>query len=123
VIRLAYPAAIRCGTPTRGTRRARCQPMLLVIGLVAAGLTIAGYLAQSYKILKTRDVKSLSLSMWLLAVFSFSLWVVYGVLLGQWPIIIPNAVCGAIALFILVLKLLPRSKREQVARKLVPSES
>ena len=92
---------------------------MLAIGLVAAGLTIASFIAQTYKILKTRDVSSLSAPMWILSTIAFALWIAYGVLLGQWPIVIPNAVCFALASFILALKLLPARKRDQVADKLV----
>jgi MtN3 and saliva related transmembrane protein len=91
---------------------------MLAIGLVAASLTIASFVAQSHKILKTRDVKSLSAPMWALSTAAFALWIVYGVLLGQWPIVIPNAVCFVLAAFILALKLLPARKREMVAEKL-----
>jgi MtN3 and saliva related transmembrane protein len=95
--------------------------MLLAIGLVAAALTIASFLAQTGKIVKTRDVSSLSTPMWILSTTAFALWTAYGVLLGEWPIVIPNAVCLALAGFILVLKLLPAPKRDRVADKLTPS--
>ncbi len=91
---------------------------MLAIGLVAAALTIGSFVAQSYKILKTRDVESLSAPMWMLSTGAFVLWIVYGVMLGEWPIIIPNAVCFVLAAFILTLKLLPGRAREQVADKL-----
>jgi MtN3 and saliva related transmembrane protein len=92
--------------------------MLLAIGIVAAALTIASFVAQFHKIVKTRDVKSLSAPMWMLSTAAFALWIAYGVMLGAWPIIIPNAVCFVLAAFILVLKLLPRRTRDRVADKL-----
>ncbi len=95
--------------------------MLLALGLVAAALTIASFLAQSWKIVKTRDVGSLSTPMWILSTTAFALWSAYGLLLGEWPIIIPNLVCLVLAGFILTLKLLPNHKRERVADKLTPS--
>lgn len=92
--------------------------MLLAIGLTAAGLTIASFVAQTGKIIKTRDVSSLSAPMWMLSTTAFALWTIYGGLLGDWPIIVPNAVCLLLAAFILTLKLLPSRKRAQVADKL-----
>jgi MtN3 and saliva related transmembrane protein len=92
---------------------------MLAIGLVAGTLTICSFLAQSYKILKTRDVKSLSAPMWMLTTAAFGVWVGYGAMLGQWPIVVPNAVCFVLAAFILVLKLLPAGQRRRVAEKLV----
>lgn len=99
-------------------RRARSGHMLLAIGLTAAALTIASFVAQTRKIIKTRDVSSLSAPMWILSTTAFAIWTLYGVLLGDWPIIVPNAVCLLLAAFILTLKLLPSRKREQVADKL-----
>jgi MtN3 and saliva related transmembrane protein len=87
----------------------------LAIGLFAAALTIASFLAQTWKILQTRDTKSLSTPMWILSTTAFAIWIVYGVMLGEWPIVIPNVLCFVLAGFILVLKLLPHHKRDAVA--------
>jgi MtN3 and saliva related transmembrane protein len=92
----------------------------LVIGLFAAALTIASFGAQTWKILRTRDVRSLSTSMWILTTSAFAVWSVYGLLQRQWPIIIPNVLCFVLAGFILTLKLLPRRKREAIAEAIVP---
>lgn len=89
--------------------------MILTIGLVAAALTIISFVAQVRKILNTRDTSGLSTSMWLLSTGSFAVWVVYGVLLRTWPIIVPNAVCCTLAAFILALKLMPQHERERIA--------
>lgn len=97
--------------------------MLLAIGLVAAALTIASFIAQTGKIVKTRDTKSLSTPMWILSTTAFAVWIVYGVLIGQWPIVVPNAVCFVLAAFILILKLLPSNKRDQVADKITPASA
>ena len=39
----------------------------------------------------------------------------YGILLGQWPLIVTNAICLALSSFILAMKLLPGRKRDAVA--------
>ena len=95
----------------------------LAIGFGAAALTITSFVAQAWKILKTRDVGSLSAPMWILSTTAFAVWIAYGVLQREWPIIIPNAVCFLLAGFILTLKLLPSRKREAVADALVPQSS
>jgi MtN3 and saliva related transmembrane protein len=87
----------------------------LAIGLAAAALTIASFVAQSWKILRTRDVRGVSAPMWALSTTAFAIWVGYGALLGEWPIIAANLICGALAGFILVLVLLPRRRRERIA--------
>lgn len=92
----------------------------LVIGLCAAALTITSFIAQGWKILRTRDVSSLSAPMWILSTTAFAVWTLYGVLARELPIIIPNALCLLLSGFILTLKLLPRHKREAVAEAIVP---
>jgi MtN3 and saliva related transmembrane protein len=95
----------------------------LAIGLFAAALTITSFVAQAWKILRTRDVGSLSKPMWILSTTAFAVWSTYGVLQREWPIIIPNTLCFLLSGFILTLKLLPRRKREAVADALVPQGS
>ncbi len=58
-----------------------------------------------------------------MTVTAFTCWLVYGLLLGAWPIVVSNVVCLAFASFILGMKLLPRRRREAVARALDPGES
>ena len=64
--------------------------MLLAIGLGAATLTIASFVAQTRKIVKTRDVSSLSAPMWILSTTAFAVWTLYGALLA-------NGVCLPLA--------------------------
>ncbi|MGE0550490.1 MAG: SemiSWEET family sugar transporter [Kofleriaceae bacterium] len=96
--------------------------MILVIGLCAAALTVTSFVAQAHKILKTRDASSLSTKMWILSTTAFAIWIVYGVLLGDWPIILPNVVCCILAGFILSLKLMSPRKRDAVADKMTSAD-
>jgi len=91
--------------------------MILVLGLAAAALTITSFLAQTYKILRTRDTSSLATPMWILSTVAFALWILYGIVLGQWPLIVANAICFALCALILVLKVLPRRERDAVLDK------
>lgn len=96
--------------------RAEPQHVLsVVIGTVAATLTIISFVPQAWKVIKTRDTHGLAKSMWLLSTTAFALWTVYGIVLGKLPIIIPNAICFLLAGFILTMKVLPRRKRDKVA--------
>jgi MtN3 and saliva related transmembrane protein len=94
--------------------------MTLAIGLCAAALTITSFLAQAWKILRTRDVSSLSTPMWILSAVAFAVWTTYGVLLGEWPIIIPNALCLLLSGFILALQVMPPHKRDAIADAVAP---
>lgn len=79
-----------------------------IIGYCAASLTTLSFLPQAAKVIKTRDTKSISLIMYILFSAGVALWLVYGVLLGNLPIIIANAVTLALALVILYFKLTER---------------
>jgi MtN3 and saliva related transmembrane protein len=72
---------------------------------VAATLTTLSFLPQAWLTLRTRDVSGISLSMYSVFTVGVSLWLVYGILLGAWPVIIANAVTLALASTILALKL------------------
>lgn len=90
---------------------------MLILGLCAAALTILSFVMQAVKIVRTRDTSSLSTPMWVLSTTAFAVWIGYGIGLGELPIIIPNAVCFVLALVILILKILPRHRRDRVLDK------
>lgn len=94
-----------------------------IVGFCAAAASVASFLPQVWKIIKTRNVKGLSVPMYALTAFSFSLWLAFGLLSAQWALILPNALCLAATLFILTMLLLPSTKRSEVADKLDPDVS
>ena len=59
--------------------------------------------------------------MYAITVTGFAFWLVYGLLLGQWPLIVTNGICLALSAFILAMKLLPRPQKEAVADALDPT--
>ena len=58
--------------------------------------------------------------MYVITVIGFVASLAYGVLQGQWAIIVQNVVCLCLSSFILVMKLLPQPKKEAVADALTP---
>jgi len=76
-----------------------------LIGYVAASLTTLSFLPQALHTFRTRDVRGISLGMYALFTAGVALWLVYGLLLAAWPIVLANAVTLALALAILVMKL------------------
>jgi len=75
------------------------------IGSVAAILTTASFLPQAWHTFRTRDVSGISLSMYSLFTAGVALWLVYGILMKAWPIIIANIITTSLALMILLMKL------------------
>jgi MtN3 and saliva related transmembrane protein len=79
--------------------------LVTIIGTVAGTLTTTAYLPQVVKVWRSRSAGDISLQMYILVVTGASLWVVYGLMLTQWPVIIANAVSLLFTTTILVFKL------------------
>mgnify|MGYP003384452123 FL=1 len=76
-----------------------------LIGYLAASLTTLSFVPQALHTFKTRDVSGISLTMYSCFTVGVGLWLVYGWLLGAWPIVLANAITLALALSILLMKL------------------
>lgn len=91
-----------------------------IVGILAAIASTVSFLPQAWKIISTRDVEGLSRRMYTLTVFGFSLWMIYGIGKSDWALIVPNAICLTLTLFILAMIILPKAKRETVADAVQP---
>lgn len=76
-----------------------------VIGFLAAVLTTASFVPQAWHTFRTRDVSGISLGMYSAFTAGVACWLVYGLLLRAWPIVIANLVTLSLASSILVMKL------------------
>ena len=75
------------------------------IGFFAAILTTISFLPQVVKVWQTRSAKDVSLVMYLLFSLGVSLWLIYGVLMHSWPIILSNLITLILAGVVLAMKL------------------
>lgn len=75
------------------------------LGLLAGTLTTVSFVPQVLRILITRDTRAISLGMYALFSVGVLLWLLYGLLLGEIPIILTNAVVLVLAGAVLALKL------------------
>ncbi len=75
------------------------------LGYAAAILTTASFLPQAWLTFRTRDVSGISLAMYSAFTLGITLWLLYGLLLRAWPIVIANTVTLALSLSILAMKL------------------
>jgi MtN3 and saliva related transmembrane protein len=80
------------------------------LGTAAAVLTTSSFLPQALLTLRTRDVSGISLAMYSCFTAGVALWLLYGITLGQWPIIVANAITLALAGTILVTKVMVDSR-------------
>jgi MtN3 and saliva related transmembrane protein len=75
------------------------------LGFMAAFLTTAAFLPQVLQIWKLKSTKDLSLPTLLTFIAGISIWLVYGLLLHNAPIIIANTITLILNLVILFFKL------------------
>jgi MtN3 and saliva related transmembrane protein len=75
------------------------------IGLAAAFCTTIAYLPQAIQAWRTRSTRDLSLPMLLVLVTGLALWLIYGALIRDIPLIAANSVTLVLAGTILYLKL------------------
>ena len=76
-----------------------------IIGYIAGTLTTVAYLAQVLRTLKHRRTKDISLGMYLMLCTGIGLWLVYGIFIHSWPVIVANAVTLVLSGTVLVMKI------------------
>ncbi len=81
-----------------------------LIGYCAAFLTTIAFVPQALQSWRTKDLSGISLGMYSLFTAGVGLWLVYGLIIEKWPLILANALTFALALSILFLKLSNISK-------------
>jgi MtN3 and saliva related transmembrane protein len=75
-------------------------------GLLAALLTTGANIPQTIKVIKTRSTKSLSAATYAMLFLGMIMWVIYGIIRKDIPVILANAVAGSLCGIILFMKLL-----------------
>jgi MtN3 and saliva related transmembrane protein len=75
------------------------------IGMAGGALTTLSFLPQVIKTWKTRRTRDISLAMFLAFTLGVALWLIYGILIQAWPIILANLVTLVLVGIILALKL------------------
>lgn len=80
-------------------------PYVDLIGTVAAVITTLCWLPQIVKIVRERDTTSISLGTNAALASGIVLWLIYGLLLGAWPVILSNVVSFLFIATIVGLKL------------------
>lgn len=89
--------------------------LITLLGSLAAIASMASFIPQAWKIIRSRRTKDISVGMYLLTVSAFALWLAYGIALRQWPLVVSNGLCFALSAFILAMTLLPQRQKNKVA--------
>jgi MtN3 and saliva related transmembrane protein len=75
------------------------------IGLFAAACTTSSFVPQVIKAWRSRSTRDVSAGMFTLLLTGNSLWLIYGVLIGDLPIVVANLITLGLVVTILALKL------------------
>lgn len=75
-----------------------------LIGYGAATLTTAAFVPQAVKSWCSRELSGISLGMYSLFTLGVGLWLVYGLLIRSWPVILANCITLVLAGLVLGLK-------------------
>jgi MtN3 and saliva related transmembrane protein len=75
-----------------------------LLGYCAAFLTTIAFLPQVIRSWMTRDLSGISLGMYSLFTSGVGLWLIYGLIIEKWPLILANALTFLLSLSILMLK-------------------
>ena len=88
--------------------------IILIIGFLATSITTISTLPQIIKTFKTKETKDLSLGMYIILNIGLIVWLIYGIILGELPIIIGNIVslCLCIPILIMIIYNKEKVKKE-----------
>ena len=76
-----------------------------MLGYAAACCTTFAFVPQIVRILRTRSARDISLGMFVVMTAGVSMWLAYGLLIHDRPLVAANATALVLSLTILVLKL------------------
>jgi MtN3 and saliva related transmembrane protein len=93
-----------------------------LIGYAAAFSTTISFVPQLLRVIKLRSARDISLGMFLFFSWGVFLWLIYGVILHAWPIILANGVTLALSIAILALKLQYDRRGRAAAKRILESQ-
>lgn len=79
--------------------------LISVIGVLAAIVSTINQLPQAFKTIRSKDTHSLSLWMYIMVWVATSLWLLYGILLKDFPLILSNSISIMPITYILATKI------------------
>ena len=79
---------------------------ITIIGFLAATSTTVAMIPQAMKIIKTKHTKDISLGMYSILTTGILLWLIYGILIKDYPLIFANGISLIFSTTILILKLI-----------------
>jgi MtN3 and saliva related transmembrane protein len=84
---------------------------LQIVGSLASLLSVLNQFPQAIKVFRTKDTHSISLTMYCIVVVCITLWLVYGIMLKDGPLIWANGLSLIPITYIFIIKLTNTVKR------------
>ncbi|MBI2044275.1 SemiSWEET transporter [Candidatus Pacearchaeota archaeon] len=78
---------------------------ITILGLIAAFLTTLSFVPQAIKTIRTKRTKDLSLMMYSLFTLGVFLWLIYGIMVSDLPLILANTISLIFVSITLVMKI------------------
>ncbi|MEE8424079.1 MAG: SemiSWEET transporter [Thermodesulfobacteriota bacterium] len=78
---------------------------ITIVGFLAALCTTLSFLPQVIKIIKIKETKDISFLMYAILIAGVLLWIIYGILKQDVPIIVANVITFVLATTVLILKI------------------
>lgn len=75
-----------------------------IIASIAAFFSTVGYLPQTIKTIKTKDTAAISFWMYLLSLIGVIFWLIFGIMIGNYPILFKNSLIILLSSIILFFK-------------------
>jgi MtN3 and saliva related transmembrane protein len=75
------------------------------VGFAAAALTTFSFIPQAIRTIRTKETHGISLGMYVMFTVGIAFWLVYGLVLMSWPMILSNVVTLMLSGTILALKI------------------
>jgi MtN3 and saliva related transmembrane protein len=79
--------------------------METLVSAVAATLTTVAFVPQAIHIIRFKETRAISLQMYVVFATGVALWLTFGVMIWNWPIMAANAITLVLALTIIRMKL------------------
>ena len=81
-----------------------------VLGLVAGGITSVAMMPQLIKVIKEKNAEDISVVMLLVLITGLSLWIWYGILQNELPIILSNSFSVLVNITLLICSMMFKKK-------------
>ncbi len=85
--------------------------MATILGYIAATMTTLSFGVGAVDTIRTRNVSGVSIGMSLTYFFGVIMWIIYGIMLQAWPMIISQVITLSFSTVILIIKLIDMGKK------------